>query len=164
MFESKDSKAIKRMSGCYEVTYESKETRVFSPQYTIRSKDNFEKGLEWIVIDKYNPDEVHLQHILVMGEMVQKHWRQEWKKNPKQQIIYQGNQTWENLAVTAPANTNAKAFWSQSVLQVDDAPRYACASAWIHSKKFSSWNCINTVQSHAKLPLFDIKFPREVTI
>jgi hypothetical protein len=141
--KNKDVKSIERMAGCYEVTYVSKETRSFSPTYNIRSKDNKEVGLEWIGIDRSNAHEVHLQHILVMNDMVQKHWRQEWTKNPKRQVAYLGNQTWENTTVAMPAN-HKRPLWSQSVLQVDDAPRYACAAEWIHAKNYSSWNCIDT--------------------
>jgi hypothetical protein len=78
-----------------------------------------------------------------MGKNVQKHWRQEWNKNAKRQIVYQGNQTWENTLIETN-NVYGKSIWSQSVLQVDDAPRYSCATEWIHGKKFSSWNCIST--------------------
>lgn len=140
---TKDQRAIIGMAGCFEVTFAFKETDVFRPDYGVRSKDYLEHGLEWVEVDSKSKKEIHLQHVLVIGDQSLKHWGQRWQLNPSKQIVYLGNNTWENRELVR-SEFDAASAWMQTVVQVDDAPRYSCMAPWIHSKKFSTWRCGNT--------------------
>jgi len=81
--QKQDTKAIKKMCGCFEVNYNFAETFNYSSETEYKpSKTKTMKGLEWagLVIDKNNL--ISIQHILQVGNpsdpMVVKHWRQDW--------------------------------------------------------------------------------------
>jgi sarcosine oxidase delta subunit len=103
-------------------------------------------GTEYVFVAEDRPDFIALQHILVQrvqgeggkaGEpMVVRHWRQEWRYQPESLLAYEGEQTWARRTVPAEARRGA---WSQSVLQVDDSPRYAAVGRWQHAGGVSTW-------------------------
>lgn len=129
--------AIKAQAGCYKVDYKFEETQKMDPNYPISSAPYHEWGTEWIELDLATQDEVHLQHILITPHGPLKHWRQEWQKNPTQLMSFKGDNTWKTEAIQKPAAD----LWVQKVFQVDDSPRYECASPWTAGKDGYSWNC-----------------------
>jgi len=141
---SSDHRAIKKMSGCYEVTYQFSESKNMNPKLHTPSKDYHETGLEWITVDQESKNEISLQHILIIGNELQKHWRQVWTKNPTSSIEYLGDNTWErkNIVLNSKKLNN---LWSQVVYQVDDSPRYGCLATWTHGFFSSSWQCTHTL-------------------
>src|ERR1051325_9676992 len=92
------------------------------------------------------PEFIALQHVLVMrmqprgGEVsdpiVVRHWRQEWRHEAEAVLAYEGANTWARRAVPAAARRGA---WTQTVLQVDDSPRYAARGRWEHGDGVSTW-------------------------
>jgi hypothetical protein len=65
--------------------------------------------------------------------MVVRHWRQEWRHEADSLLAYEGANTWARRPVKRPG------AWTQSVLQVDDSPRYAAAGRWEHAGGVSTW-------------------------
>jgi hypothetical protein len=67
---------------------------------------------------------------------VVRHWRQEWRYEPQSLLAYEGANTWARRALGAEESRGA---WVQSVLQVDDSPRYAARGRWQHGGGVSTW-------------------------
>ena len=65
-----------------------------------------------------------------------KHWRQEWAYEPATIVEYLGRERWQRRAVAASERRGA---WLQTVLQVDESPRYASIGRWQHTASFSTW-------------------------
>lgn len=131
--KAEDIKAIKAMSGCYEVgfnfaetfSYHSDTTTVYTP-----SKEKHDKALEWVQIVEETPDKINLQHILIVGgEHIVKHWRQEWLYENKDFYTYDGNNRWlyNQKDTELIAGT-----WTQIVYGVSDNPRYTGNATWVH--------------------------------
>ncbi|MEL7201659.1 MAG: DUF6607 family protein, partial [Pseudomonadota bacterium] len=84
-------------------------------------------------------DFISLQHILVVGDEEKfpiKHWRQDWRYEPKQVLTFIGGNAWEMKAVPETARNGT---WSQAVYQVDDSPRYGAVGVWSHANGMSEW-------------------------
>ena len=63
-----------------------------------------------------------------------RHWRQEWRYEAQRLLAYEGANTW----AVRPVN-DGKGAWTQTVLQVDDSPRYAARGRWEHTETMSTW-------------------------
>jgi hypothetical protein len=124
-----DRQAILDMCGCYEVTF--KYTETFAPEIDYEKKlDYTSKALELAlpIIDEDN--KISLQHLLVINDStVIKHWRQDWLFENQAVYHYDKDNNW--TFSTLPANA-VKGQWTQKVYQVDDSPRYAGSSSWVH--------------------------------
>jgi hypothetical protein len=68
--------------------------------------------------------------------MVVRHWRQEWRYQADSLLAYEGANAWARRAVPPVERSGA---WVQSVLQVDDSPRYAARGRWKHEGGVSTW-------------------------
>ena len=90
---SKDVESIKKMTGCYKVTFQNAETFSLSEDY--KYHDRFKSGpvLEWIFVDSEKRGKVSLQHLLLAGPSIIKHWRQEWVYEENSLFDYMGNDT-----------------------------------------------------------------------
>jgi uncharacterized protein DUF6607 len=141
----RDRAAILAMAGDYRVSFDFLETILFTPgAKPARPYRSWATERVYVLADQ--PDFVSLQHILVMfvvdeqgkqqGPFVQKHWRQDWRYEPRQLLVFAGNGRFETRAV-APAER--RGAWSQTVYQVDDAPRYGSLGRWVHSDEASIW-------------------------
>ena len=136
-----DKQAIKKMCGCFEVSYRFAETFDYSddPNYK-PSKNKISKGLEWaqLVVDKKNT--ISIQHLLVVGppnnQMVIKHWRQDWLYQNTDFYMYDGFNTWK---FEQKQKSEIKKQWTQKVFQVDDSPRYEGSGSWVHIDGKSYW-------------------------
>jgi hypothetical protein len=141
----RDRRAILAMAGPYRVSFDFLEVVRFDPQ--AKPDAPYQSwGTEYVFVAEDRPGFVALQHILVMRvqleggkvsePMVVRHWRQEWRYQPESLLAYEGANTWAMR--TAPAAVRRGA-WSQTVLQVDDSPRYAALGRWQHAGGASTW-------------------------
>lgn len=132
-----DRKAILAMAGNYRVKFDFIETVPFAAGYEIKDR-KLSGGDEIVRVIEDNGDFISLQHILVVGgdnKFPVKHWRQDWQYEPESVLVFIGGNAWEKRAVK-----NGKGTWSQTVYQVDDAPRYGAVGTWSHEYGVSAWN------------------------
>lgn len=136
-----DVKAIKAMTGCYEVSFNFAET--FSPQKDYEKKKNYRSGaLEWITVAEESPKKIELQHILIVNpqgsgkDAVVKHWRQDWLYENTDLHTFNKDSHWKFTKLD-PASV--KGQWTQIVYQVDDAPRYSGNGTWVHVDGRNYW-------------------------
>ncbi len=133
-----DRQAILAMAGNFKVTFDFIETVSFVEGYDLKDR-KLSGGNEIVRVIEDSGDFISLQHILVVGgddKFPIKHWRQDWRYEPENVLVFIGGNTWENRAVSA-GQANGK--WSQTVYQVDDAPRYGAVGAWSHVDGVSQW-------------------------
>ena len=136
-----DKDAIKKMCGCFEVTFNFAETFKYSldDEY-IPSKNYTTYGLEWAQLVKDSKNNIIIQHILLVGNpskpYVMKHWRQDWLYENKDFYIYDSNNKW---TYKKKNKSEEKGKWTQKVYQVDDSPRYEGSASWIHIDGKSFW-------------------------
>src|SRR5688500_8439634 len=141
----RDRRAILAMAGPYRVSFDFLEVVRYDP--SLKQDAPYQSwGTEYVFVSEDRPELIALQHVLVMRmrledgktsePMVVRHWRQEWRYQPEFLLAYEGAQTWARQAVPAEARRGA---WSQSVLQVDDSPRYAASGRWQHAGGVSTW-------------------------
>jgi hypothetical protein len=141
----RDRRAILAMAGPYRVSFDFLEVVRFDP--ALKPDAPYQSwGTEYVFVAEDREEVIALQHILVMRMQLEggkvsepavvRHWRQEWRFEPQTLLIYQGANTWVRRAVAAEERRGA---WSQSVLQVDDSPRYAASGRWEHSDSYSTW-------------------------
>ena len=141
----RDRRAILAMAGPYRVSFDFLEVVRYDPR--LKPDAPYQSwGTEQVFVAEDRPDFIALQHILVQrvqlegGKLsepiVVRHWRQEWRYQPESLLAYEGAETWATRAVPPQARRGA---WSQSVLQVDDSPRYAALGRWQHAGGVSTW-------------------------
>ena len=139
--KNKDIEAIKKMCGCYEVTYNFAETFNYSKDSLyIPSKIKISGGLELAVLVEDENDLISIQHILQVGDpsnpMIVKHWRQDWLYENKNTYIFNANNSW---IYNEKNKKEVKGQWTQKVFQVDDSPRYEGSGSWVHVDGKSYW-------------------------
>jgi hypothetical protein len=141
----RDRRAILAMAGPYRVSFDFLEVVRFDP--ALKPDAPYQSwGTEYVFVAEDRPDFIALQHILVMRlqldggkvsePMVVRHWRQEWRYQAESLLAYEGANTWARRPVPADARRGA---WVQSVLQVDDSPRYAARGRWQHIGGVPTW-------------------------
>ena len=134
---SNDRDAILKFAGCFEVTFDFKETFARTPGYKFQTPYH-NQATEYVVVDEDTGDRISLQHVLVFRGAVQKHWRQEWTYEPESRFDFKGNATWEKVAIDSQERAGR---WVQKVFNVDDSPRYECAAPWVHWGDNHYWEC-----------------------
>jgi hypothetical protein len=141
----RDRRAILAMAGPYRVSFDFLEVVRYDP--SLKQDAPYQSwGTEYVFVAEDRPDFIALQHVLVMkillendkpsDPMVVRHWRQEWRYQAPTLLAYEGANTWARRSTDAAARRGA---WTQSVLQVDDSPRYAALGRWQHSGGVSTW-------------------------
>lgn len=141
----RDRRAILAMAGPYRVSFDFLEVVRFDPQ--LKPDAPYQSwGTEYVFVSEDRPDFIALQHILVMRVQMEagkvsepiivRHWRQEWRYQPETLLAYDGANTWVRRPLPTAERRGA---WVQSVLQVDDSPRYAARGRWEHGDSFSTW-------------------------
>lgn len=141
----RDRRAILAMAGDYRTSFDFIEIAGFTPGYT-PPRPYRSWGTEKVYVLEDRGDFISLQHVLVMRirdaegkdspPMVTKHWRQDWRYQPAEVLVYRGQARWELQAVPPAQREGA---WSQTVYQVDDSPRYGDIARWQHFGNYSSW-------------------------
>lgn len=139
--KKQDKNAIKKMCGCYEVTFNFAETFQYSNDSLYKpSKTKIAKGLEWAQLVEEDKDKVSIQHLLQVGEPskphIVKHWRQDWIYENTDFYMFNGNNSWN---YESKSESEVKGQWTQKVFQVDDSPRYEGSATWIHVDGKSFW-------------------------
>ena len=133
-----DREAILAMAGDFKVKFDFNETVPFDADYDLKPR-KVSGGDEVVLVVEDRGDFISLQHILVVGgehKMAIKHWRQDWQYEPEKVLSFIGGNAWEWREV--PAGERAGA-WSQTVYQVDDAPRYGAVARWSHDNGIAEW-------------------------
>jgi hypothetical protein len=138
----RDRRAILAMAGPYRVSFDFLEVVRYEPGLKVDAPYQ-SWATEYVFVAEDRPDFIALQHILVMRvqleggktsePMVVRHWRQEWRYEAASLLAYEGANTWARRSVKQPGR------WTQSVLQVDDSPRYAASGKWEHAGGVSTW-------------------------
>jgi hypothetical protein len=101
---------------------------------------------EYVFVAEDRPDFIALQHVLAMRMLdqngkvsepiVMRHWRQEWRYEAGELLAYEGANTWARRPLP---EAKRRGTWVQTVLQVDDSPRYAARGRWRHDGGVSTW-------------------------
>ena len=68
--------------------------------------------------------------------MVVKHWRQDWRFEDTVTHDYQGHGVYERHN---HREQDIRGYWTQTVYQVDDSPRYEAMGKWHHRTGLSEW-------------------------
>ncbi|WP_276165377.1 DUF6607 family protein [Zobellia alginiliquefaciens] len=139
--QKQDAEAIKKMCGCFEVTFNFAETFNYTNDSLYKpSKTKVDKGLEWAQLVTNKADQVTIQHILQVGNpaepMIIKHWRQDWLFENQDLYLYNADNNWTYKNKT---NEEVDGQWTQKVYQVDDSPRYEGTATWVHVDGKSYW-------------------------
>ncbi|AUP80625.1 DUF6607 family protein [Flavivirga eckloniae] len=142
--KKQDAEAIKKMCGCYEVTFNFAETFNYSKDSLYQpSKTKIAKGLEWAQLIVDGKDKVSIQHLLQVGDPskphIVKHWRQDWLYENTDFYMFNGDNTWNYVS---KPKSEVKGQWTQKVYQVDDSPRYEGSATWVHVDGKSYWENI----------------------
>lgn len=139
--KKKDREAIKKMCGCFEVTFNFAETFNYSKDSLYKaSKTKSDKALEWAELIVNEKNEISIQHLLQVGNpkkpYIVKHWRQDWVYQNRDFYMFNGDNNWiyENKS-----KSEVKKQWTQKVYQVDDSPRYEGSGTWVHVDGKSYW-------------------------
>lgn len=132
-----DRKSILAMAGEFRIRFAFDEVAALAPGYTPHAAQR-SGGTELVEVIADDGTRISLQHILVMGKdhTVVKHWRQDWQYQPERVLRFRGNGRFDTETLTA---TDVVGAWSQTVYEVDDAPRYAGVGRWVHTHGEDSW-------------------------
>jgi hypothetical protein len=140
--KEKDLASIRAMCGCFEVNFNFAETFSYSKDSTYQaSKNKYDKALEWVQLVDSNEDFVSMQHLLIVGDVLNpyviKHWRQDWMYENTDSFPYAMDNTWSYKSAAA---SEVSGQWTQRVFQVDDSPRYEGSASWVHVDGRSFWS------------------------
>jgi hypothetical protein len=136
----RDAAAIRAMAGSYSVDFDFTETEALSPGYQLHGRHR-SAATELIVVIEDTPGRLSLQHVLVVGGGVVKHWRQDWTFEDRELLEFQGGGSWQRRTLPVEA---ASCTWTQAVFGVDDSPRYEGYGRWKHGKPGSVWESNET--------------------
>ncbi|WP_018146731.1 DUF6607 family protein [Henriciella marina] len=135
----RDRQSVLAMAGDYKVTFDFIETVPFVEGYELKDR-KLSGGNEIVRVVEDTGDFISLQHILVVGPedapIVVKHWRQDWRYEPQRVLVFIGGNAWEWRDVPTGEREGA---WSQTVYQVDDAPRYGAVGDWTYEDGIAEW-------------------------
>lgn len=134
--EAADKEAIKQLCGCFEVEF--KYTETFSNDKDYKFKDKYHaKAIEWSGLVESSDKKFVIQHILVIDDsMIVKHWREDWVYENTDILQFASGDTWKKVHLPA---AQVKGQWTQSVWEINDAPRYEGTSKWIHQNGQHFW-------------------------
>lgn len=144
--KEKDIEAIKKMCGCFEVTFNFAETFNYSNDSTyIPSETKIDRGLEFTFLVEDDDNKISIQHLLIVGKPenphIVKHWRQDWMYENTDFYMFNYDNQW--TYVSKPKK-EVQGQWTQKVYQVDDSPRYEGSATWVHVDGKSYWENTTT--------------------
>ncbi len=135
----RDRQAILAMVGDHRVSFDFTETVSFVEAYELK-EPKLSGGFESVRVVEDRGDFISLQHLLVVGPedapFVVKHWRQDWRYEPARVLTFIGGNAWEWRDIPEAERAGA---WSQTVYQVDDAPRYGAVARWTYEDDLAEW-------------------------
>lgn len=129
--------AIKSQAGCFEVTFQYGAHERVDPTFPGGNNKRSE-AIEWVSVELDEQAHIQLQHVLVSGPAMIRHWTQDWTFEGHETLRYAGNDTWERGMLPVE---DVEGRWMQRVDNVDGAPRYACSAAWELAAGSASWTC-----------------------
>lgn len=136
----RDRQSILAMAGNYDVSFDFIETVSFVEGYDLKEPKR-SGGHETVIVVEDRGDFISLQHLLVVGPdeapFVVKHWRQDWQYEPARVLTFIGGNAWAWKDVPSEDREGA---WSQTVYQVDDAPRYGAVAEWTYEDGLAAWS------------------------
>jgi len=137
-----DRRSILAMTGEYRVRFALDETAALAPGYSPHAAQR-SAGTELVEVIADDGNAISLQHILVLGKehAVVKHWRQDWRYEPATVLRYRGNGRFESEPLS---DAQRNGSWSQTVYEVDDAPRYGGVGRWRHDIGIDAWESDRT--------------------
>jgi len=132
--DKKEQQAIKNLCGCYEVQFMYAET--FSPNHDYKFARPYEAhGVEWVGIVESTDKKIVIQHLLQINDTtIIKHWREDWEFEKNGIWKFDHDAAWKFQQTKA-----APGQWTQTVWEVDDAPRYQGVSRWINNNNQYYW-------------------------
>lgn len=132
-----DRRSILAMSGEFRIRFAFDETAALQPGYAPPAPQR-SGATEWVKVIADTGTSISLQHILVLGDEhhVVKHWRQDWQYQPTSILRYEGKGRFTRVPIDAATATG---LWSQTVYEVDDAPRYGGLGRWTHDDGIDAW-------------------------
>lgn len=133
-----DRESILALAGDFKVTFDFTETVALAEGYELK-EPKLSGGHEVVRVVEDRGDFISLQHILVVGgdeKFPVKHWRQDWQYEPDRILTFIGGNAWEWRDV---AEEDRRGAWSQTVYQVDDAPRYSAVAHWTYEDGLVEW-------------------------
>lgn len=159
-----DRQAIKAMCGCYEVQFNFSETFQHTNDSTYNASPNkISGGLEWVQLVEDQPDEIVMQHLLIVGpeeeQQIIKHWRQDWLYQNQDMYVYDGDNHWKYMELPYDEVIGQ---WTQKVYQVDDSPRYEGSASWVHVDGKHYWE--NTIPAPLPRREFSIREDYNITL
>lgn len=138
----KDNASIKKMCGCFEVTFNFAETFSYSKDSLYKpSKNKVATAIEWATLIEDEKNKISIQHILQAGKPgskphIVKHWRQDWKYQNENFYMFNGDNQWK---FESKPTTEVEGQWTQKVYQVDDSPRYEGSGTWVYVDGKTYW-------------------------
>lgn len=162
--KAKDREAIKKMCGCFEVTFNFAETFNYADDKNYKpSALKISKGLEWAELVTDENNSISIQHLLLVGpkerQSIVKHWRQDWLYQNTDFYEYDGDNRWNYVS---KPKSEVKKQWTQKVYQVDDSPRYEGSGSWVHVDGKSYWE--NTTTAPLPRREFSIRSDYNITL
>lgn len=143
--QKKGKENIEKLCGCFAVEFKYAETFSPNPDYKFHDREKL-GALELALPIESTDKKLVIQHILVMNDTsVIKHWREDWVYEQPYLWQYEGDKQWRKVALK-PEQYKGK--WTQTVWEVDDAPRYQGISEWVTTDGKTFWQ--NT--TNAPLP------------
>jgi hypothetical protein len=136
----RDAAAIAAMAGSYDVDFSFQETAALAPGYEKHGAHR-SAATELVTLLEHTPERVSLQHLLVVGGGVIKHWRQDWTFQDRELLEFRGRGVWTRRTIAGEA---ARCAWTQAVFGVDDSPRYEGYGRWAHDARGSVWESNET--------------------
>lgn len=146
----RDRRAILAMAGEFRTTFDFIETVGFTEDFEPAAPYQ-SWATESVFVIEDRGDFISLQHVLVMffesdggrvvGPIVQKHWRQDWRYEDTDLHSYAGLDRWVRRRLK-PGDVSG--MWSQAVYHVDDSPRYEAVGRWTHDANYSAWTSEQT--------------------
>lgn len=136
---SQDTASIKSLCGCFEVEF--KYTETFSTDKDYQYKDPYHaRALEWAGLVEQSANKMVIQHILVIDDsMIVKHWREDWTYQLTDLLQYRKDHQWKKIQLQPEAVAGQ---WTQSVWEVNDAPRYQGTAVWVHQNGEHFWRSV----------------------
>jgi len=128
------------MAGSYDVDFSFEETAALTPGYEKHGAHR-SVATELVTLLEHTPGRVSLQHVLVVGSGVVKHWRQDWSFEDRELLEFRGRGVWTRRLIAPEA---AHCAWTQAVFGVDDSPRYEGYGRWTHDARGSVWESNET--------------------
>jgi hypothetical protein len=132
--------AILNMAGEYQVSFRFEELYSSKTDYQLKAPD-VSKASEVVIVLENTPNKIVLQHLLLAGDHVVKHWRQDWEYEPTTMWEYVNGYQWQMRKLSVD---ETKGKWLQTVWQVDDSPRYASLGNWTSNHGVLAWTSEDT--------------------